>query len=223
MRRKLVGTFALTALLLGAASEARADIIFSVNQGSIQPDENIVFNEPGLIAGPALTVTGATNNTGLIVEFSGTENLVTPSQGAARIQAEDPTGFTFLGIDLADDDLFFSEFEANVRIFSQTSGDADVEACNQFAVCETFNLALDAGENFFVLSVVSPQLIDTISIDSSPLAIMDVRQVRVSVAECEASVCEDITIPEPTTFVLFGLALAGGAVRMRRRAQRTSL
>jgi hypothetical protein len=223
MRRRLVGALALSTLLFGVAPDVQADIIFSVNQGSVSPDENVVFNEPGLIAGPALTVTGATNNTGLIVEFTGTENLVTPSQGAARIEAQDPTGYTFLEIDLADNDLFFSEFEANVRIFSQTSGDADIEACDQFGDCQTFNLALDEGENFFVLSVMSQQLIDLISIDTSPLAIMDVRQVRVSVAECDATVCEDITIPEPTTFVLFGLALAGGAVRMRRRSQRSSL
>jgi hypothetical protein len=123
-------------------------------------------------------------------------------------------------VDLVDPLLFFSEFEANVNIFAQTSGTATVQACNQFLSCESFNFALASGENFFVLSVLSPQLIDSVFISSSPITIMDLRQVRVSVASCSNGNCEDITVPEPATLALMGFALMVGSTRYGRRSRR---
>jgi hypothetical protein len=219
--KRLVGVFIiLVFLVFGMAAEARADIIFSLSQGSIQPDENVVFNDPGLIPGPALTVTGATNQTGLVVSFTGTENLITPSQGQARVESADGNGYDSVLVNLVNPLLFFSEFEANVRIFSQTSGTGTVNACNQFLSCESFTFALASGENFFILSVVSPQLIDTVLIASSPIAMLDLRQVRVSVASCSNGDCDDIAVPEPATLALMGFALMVGATRYGRKSRR---
>jgi hypothetical protein len=201
-------------LLFGMAADARADIIFSINQGSIQPDENVLFNEPGLISGPAMTITGATNNTGLEVSFTSDENLVSPPLGAARVTAEDGAIDNFVTVDTVDNTLFFSEFEANVRIVANAAGTGSVLACNQFAVCEIFVLEYAGGENFFVLSVLSPQLIDTVTINSGgTVDILDLRQIRVSIATGEG---EEVTVPEPGSLALMGLAFVLGARRFRR-------
>ena len=124
-RLRLTGVLA-GLLLFGMAADARADIIFSINQGSIQPDENVLFNEPGLISGPALTVTGETNNTGVGVSFTSDELLVTPSQGAARVAGADGAIDNFVTVDTVDNTLFFSEFEANVRIVANAAGTGSV-------------------------------------------------------------------------------------------------
>ena len=198
-------------VLIGVAGEARADIIFSTTQGSVNPDENILFNEPGLISGPALTVTGATNQTGIVVNFTGTDNLITPAQGQARIEDAAQNGFDSLFIDAANPLNFFSEFEANLRLFAQTSGTATVTACNQLGgQCEVFNFAVSSGENFFVLSVVSPQLISTIQITST-VALIDVRQIRVSIQG------QEDTVPEPTLITLMGMAVVLGSRRFGNR------
>ena len=125
---RIIKAAAITATLaLGAT--AQADIIFSLDQGSLQPAENLEFNCPGL-ANNAFTVQGCTNVTETIVDISSDETLITTAQGQARIEAADGA-YDLAFIRLNDSAMGFGEFEANINIIANASGTATVEACNQ--------------------------------------------------------------------------------------------
>jgi len=64
-------TAAALASLVVCAPSAQASILFFDGPGAVQPEENLFFNGAGLIAGPAMTVTGRTNQTDTIFSLTG--------------------------------------------------------------------------------------------------------------------------------------------------------
>ena len=84
----------VAAVVLLGATEARANAILTI--GNVpQVDENILLNT-GDIGNP---IFGTTNSTGLMVRFTGNEQLTAPANGQARIEAADDL-FTYLMVDL---------------------------------------------------------------------------------------------------------------------------
>ncbi|MGB6044760.1 MAG: hypothetical protein WBF93_16500, partial [Pirellulales bacterium] len=89
---------------IASASPGKAAVIISSGAGAVQPDENIQYNDAGLVA-RGTTITGQTNNTNFVVDVEAKDvplptldfELFTPSGGQARIE----------GIDGNDDMVFY--------------------------------------------------------------------------------------------------------------------
>ena len=210
-RRTIVVAFvALLGFALGAPV-AQADII--VVQGNVpQIDENILFNEPGLMGGPSNLVTGITNTSGFIVNFVGDEPLVTPSGGQARVEGADGD-FTAVDVSLASG--LFTSYIVNVNVESGASGTVQFTVDEFGTAVNTVSSAftVGVGQNFFTVTAINGQLIESVLLVASGDIIMDIRQNRIGGAQNPPTT----GVPEPATLLLVGAALAGIAAAARRR------
>jgi len=212
------GLLTVTALTLslGAMTSARADILFSATPNFVQPSENIQFNGAGTISGPAMTVSGRTNQTQTLVTFTGDEDLVTPAQGQARVQGADGI-FSNLFVDLGDPGLSFTQFESNVNLVSSGLVTVTVTEMNGQVNIFTFN-GVAGGQNFFGLNAILGQQINTVNINAigNLDAIGDVRQIRIGGINRGGMA----PVPEPGVVAFAavnGLGVLGLMVRARRR------
>jgi hypothetical protein len=191
----------VAAVVLLGATEARANAILTI--GNVpQVDENILLNT-GDIGNP---IFGTTNSTGLMVRFTGNEQLTAPANGQARIEAADDL-FTYLMVDLPSGS--FTSLILNLDAVAD--GTVDFTATTNTGVQMFNDIVLDGnGQNFFTFTTSDNQRYLSIEL-LTDVDLSDAAQFRIGGAQIA-------TVPElgSTTLSMLGFGLMGIAAARRR-------
>ena len=204
---------ALTAAsLVATATIGSSAIIILQGPGNIEGDENVLFNEDGLLDN-GLVVQGITNETGFIVNFEGTEILNTPSGGQARIEADDGA-YTSLDIFLDDAAAAYTSLILNINAVAEGMVMFDITPLVGSNFVTAFSLDGN-GENFFRIIATDGDYISTSSF-ATTIGVADIRQVRIGGSTTEFPPEE--VVPEPATVGMACAAVGLALLRKRRKS-----
>lgn len=216
MRKFALLAGAATAILLAASPGHATLTLQNKLVGGSGDVDNVIFNACGTSAGPSTLIQGCLNtNHTTLVDFTGTENLVVPSGGQARITGADGN-FDHVTINLDNPLVGFAKLQFNLDAIAD--GTANFTATDQFGTIFSFNnIALSgSGQNFFTLGssdgevAKSFTLVSTVAISN----ITDLEQVRIGPASLTPPPTD---APEPATLALLGSGLLGLGFLRRRQ------
>jgi hypothetical protein len=179
--------------LLSGCVALNASVIFQPGNHPGQDEENVLFNQNGLILGPAFTVTGEIKSE-YLVYFMSDENLFTPSLGQARVAAQDGA-FRQLEISLGEN--VFNDIIFNLNTPNSTPGIAVITVTEVAGPGAIYLFPVAQGQNFLTIAGLNGGFLRSVSI-SSTVDINDIRQTRISGAG-------ETVVPEPGTYMLWAL------------------
>jgi VPDSG-CTERM motif len=202
-------TTLLLALALAAPTICRAGVVFIPGNNPQPGEENVLLNN----GTTGSTVSGITNQTGFVVDFSSlTQTLSEPSSGQARIEA------TANGAQVALSDVSFGLATGTFTdaIFNMfiggtigTPGGSTITALTNDGTFQ-FNLDLGNGQNFLTIVATGGEFIENISISAAQPGFTDLRQVRISGATAS-------TVPDSgSTLALLGSGVSALALLRRK-------
>ena len=202
----------LMAVVLMWASEAHATAILTIGNDPQLGDENVLLNT-GLSGNP---IFGTTNQTGLNVRFTGSEDLVAPANGQARIDAVDDF-FTSLMIEVPSGSFTSLILNPDATI----DGTVDFTATTNTGIQVFNDIAVSgSGQNFFTFTTMDGQRLLSIAVDADgALTFADAAQFRIGGAQLGV-VVDPRGVPDAaSTLSLLGLGVAGIAVARRQLAR----
>jgi hypothetical protein len=214
VRKFLLGS-ATAAIALSFASSAYAAVVIEQSPSSVQPEENVqldIDKVPG-----DKEVRGTTNQTNSTVLFTSTsDNLLASPQGQAKITPiGSDDGLNNLTFGLEDLSTFTS---AEFNILASAAGTVTLNALDADGnIIETVDGNLfdigDNGQNFFGFLADSSTPISSIQIIQGTAVITSIGQFRVGGVMA--------AVPEPTTWMLMLMGMAGIGFSMRRKEKQT--
>lgn len=201
MKKKIDRILFLTLVGITAISvNVQADIVgYDRLEGGSGDVQNVLFNDFNSNE-VSSSVDGFLNQTGQIVNFTGTELLATPSGGQVRIVADD---VSFIFFEFEDPALGFDKV-----LDAVDDGFVELTFTDQFGTPWTGTSPYELngeGQNFFTAVAILGQIISSVTIESSVgiEALSDLAQVRLNPISAANGV-----VPEPATMVLVGAGMA---------------
>lgn len=206
--------------LAGAAATANATLELCVGPtcGVQGPDiENVLLPDVG---DTGFVITGSTNITNTLIDFTSTEAMVVTGGGQAKLEAVDGV-LGDVTVNAQDPTIGFLDFIFNVHAAADTT--INISAVDNFGTLFDFGsqVADGSGQNWFHIGSLDDQFIKTVFIEGDDIyAIDELQQVRVnpSVFPGGTGTGTGNEVPIPAAAWLFGSGLLGlaGVARTRK-------